>query len=301
MHIPNSMLNGPVCPVTAIISAIGIAIASYWAVKTKNKPSATKFAAITMLIFAGQMMNFPIQDGTSGHLLGGVLASALLGVPFGILSMAIVLSIQCLVFSDGGLLVLGANVLNMALIGAGLGGVLAAYLKHKTASRSVSYFAGLGFIAWLSVVLAAFACSIELAVSGTIAFSKVITGMLSTHALIGMGEALITVAACFALAGRDEMVPSKWTVAVPVTASVVIAGMLSPFASGFPDGLEWVAEKYHFLHESAPSFVRPLPDYSVSFIGNEVISTSLAGLIGVAVTFFIAWSIAKALVPVKNV
>jgi len=301
MHIPNSMLQGPVCPVTAVLSAAGVAIASYWAVKTKNKPTAARFAAITALIFAGQMMNFPVQDGTSGHLLGGVLASALLGVPFGILSMAIVLTIQCLVFSDGGLFVLGANVLNMALIGAGLGGALAAYLKSGTEGRSVSYFAGLGAIAWLSVMFAALACSIELAVSGTIAFSKVIPAMLGTHALIGIGEAFITVAACYAFAERGETASPRWSAAVPAAAAVIIAGMLSPFASGFPDGLEWVAEKYRFLHESAPAFVSPMPDYALPVISNEAISTAAAGIIGVAVTFLIAWSVARVLAPARNI
>ena len=124
MHIPNSMLQGHVCPVTAGVSILGIAIAAFKAISSKNKPAAARFGAIAALIFAGQMMNFPIQSGTSGHLLGGVLASALLGIPFGVLAMALVVTIQCIVFSDGGFSVLGANILNMALIGAGLGGVL---------------------------------------------------------------------------------------------------------------------------------------------------------------------------------
>ena len=101
MHIPNGMLQGGICQITAVISVMGIGLAGLRAFFTDHKPSAGKFAAITALIFAGQMMNFPINGGTSGHLLGGVLAVALLGIPFGILSMALVVTIQCLFFSDG--------------------------------------------------------------------------------------------------------------------------------------------------------------------------------------------------------
>ena len=300
MHIPNSMLQGAVCPVTALVSVMGVAacaLRGFWA---KNKPSAAKFAAITALIFAGQMMNFPVQDGTSGHLLGGVLAATLLGVPFGMLSIALVVTIQCLVFSDGGFAVLGVNIFNMAIIGAGLGGLINSYLVKKFPAKSSQYAIGLGITAWLSVMMAALACSIELAISGTIAFPKVIGAMLGTHALIGIGEGLITVAVCFALAAEPIKTSPKRSVAVPLVASGIIATMMSPFANGFPDGLEWVAEKHQFLHESAPSFVGPLPDYSVSWVSNEMISTGLAGLAGVALTFFIAWGVAKMLIPARQ-
>jgi len=124
MHIPNHMLQGHICPVTTVVSAMGIFIAANLAARSKEKPSASRFAAVTSFIFAAQMMNFPIQNGTSGHLLGGILAVSLLGTSFGVMSIAIVVTIQCLVFSDGGFTVLGANVFNMALIGAGLAGIL---------------------------------------------------------------------------------------------------------------------------------------------------------------------------------
>lgn len=300
MHIPNSMLHGTICPVTVLVSTVGIAVAALKAFWSGHKPTAARFGAITALIFAGQMMNFPIQNGTSGHLLGGVLAAALLGVPFGVLSIALVVTIQCLVFSDGGFIVLGANVLNMAIIGAGLGGLINLYLVKKFSLKSKQNAISLGIAAWLSVILAALACSIELAISGTIEFHKVAGAMLGTHALIGIGEGLITVAVCFALAAEPIKTSPKRSVAVPLVASGIIATMLSPFASGFPDGLEWVAQKYQFLHESAPSFVGPLPDYSVSWISNESISTGLAGLVGVALTFFIAWGVARILISPRH-
>jgi len=293
MHIPNGMLQGGICPVTAVVSIIGVGVVGFKAFFAKYKPSATRFASITALIFASQMINFPISGGTSGHLLGGVLAVALLGVPFGILSMALVVATQCLAFSDGGFTVLGANILNMAIIGTGLGGIIHSAFAKRFPSNSPQYMVGLGFAAWISVMLAAFACSAELAISGTIPFFRVIGAMFGTHALIGIGEGLITVAVCFALASKPVNISQRRSVAVPLIASGIIATILSPFASRLPDGLEWVAQKYAFLHESAPTFVSPLPDYAVPAISNEVLTTGLAGIIGIAITFFIAWIVAR--------
>lgn len=294
MHIPNGMLQGAICPVTAIISVAGVGFAAFRAFFSKAKPNAGRFAAITALIFACQMMNFPISGGTSGHLLGGVLAVALLGIPFGVLSLGLVVTIQCLVFSDGGFTVLGANILNMAIIGAGLGGIIQAYFK-RFQSNPAHQALGLGISAWLAVMLAALACSVELAISGTIPFFRVIGAMLSTHAFIGIGEGLITAAVCFALSSELVNNSQKKSVTVPLVASGIIAIILSPFASGLPDGLEWVAQKFNFFHESAPTFVSPLFDYTVSGISNEVLTVSLAGLAGVIITFAIAWTAAKLL------
>jgi len=293
MHIPSSMLNGQICPVTAFMSAAGVATAAVRAFFAGKKPNAAKFAAITALIFAGQMMNFPIKDGTSGHLLGGMIAVALLGVPFATLSIALVVTIQCLVFSDGGFSVLGANIFNMAILGTAVAGMIYNFLFRKFSEKEPQRLIGLGLVSWLSIILASFGCSLELGIAGTIPFSKVIGAMISTHALIGIGEALITVALYLVLASKPVQASERRSAGVPLIASGIIAALLSPFASGFPDGLEWVAEKYQFLHESAPAFVGPLPDYTIPAISNEVLTTGLAGLIGVAITFAIAWAAAK--------
>jgi cobalt/nickel transport system permease protein len=273
------MMNGAVCPVTAAVTATGIAGAAWAAAKSEHKPDAMKFASVSALVFAGQMMNFPISSGTSGHLLGGVLAAALLGTPFGVLAIALVLGVQCLLFSDGGLSVLGANALNMSLIGAGVGGLIAGGLRD----RSAGSLARLGFAAWISVVLAAFACSLELALSGTVPFSLCAPAMLGTHAVIGVGEALITILAFSLLAAPAA--DSRKSALVPAVAAVLIALVLSPFACGFPDGLESVAKKLGFLHASAPAFVAPLADYSLPVSLPASVSTGLAGLVGVLAVF----------------
>jgi len=284
VHIPDSMLQGSVCPVTAVMSAAGIAAAAYFGIKAKDKPTAGGFAAITALVFAGQMMNFPIMNGTSGHLLGGVLAASLLGTPFGVLAIALVVTIQSVVFSDGGVSVLGANVFNMAIIGAGIGGILRSQLVSRWQGTLGTYLSTAA-AAWFSVVLAAFAVSVELAIDGQIGFLTVVPAMVGTHALIGIGEAIITVAAYAFLSTELISKTTNGRVIAPLTAASVVALLLSPFASGFPDGLEWIAEKYNFLHESAPLFVGPLPDYAVPSFGNDMLSTGVAGFAGVLVAF----------------
>jgi cobalt/nickel transport system permease protein len=234
-----------------------------------------KFASVSALIFAGQMMNFPISGGTSGHLLGGVLAAAVLGTPFGVLAIALVLGVQCLLFSDGGLAVLGANALNMSLIGAGVGGVIAGRLRD----RSALSLTRLGFAAWISLVLASLVCSVELALAGTMPFSLSAPAMLGTHAVIGVGEALITVVAFSLLAAPAA--DSRTGALAPSAGAILIALVLSPFACQLPDGLESVAAKLGFLHASAPAFAAPLADYSFSVSLPAAVSTGLAGLAGV--------------------
>lgn len=293
MHIPDHMVQGPICPVTAVVAVGGIAAAAYFAVKAEEKPSALKFGAVASFIFAAQMMNFPVQNGTSGHLLGAVLACALLGTPFGIIAMSLVLAIQTLVFSDGGLTVMGANILNMALIGGSMGALFNKIVSDKTEKTTLKNYSLLGIFAWTSVILASFACSAELALSGTIAFSKAVPAMVGIHALIGVGEAVVTLAVFYLFSFEPVKNSEKLSYGVPVIAAGLIGLLLSPFASSFPDGLEWVGEKLQFLHESAPAFVSPLPDYTIPTIANEALSTGLAGLTGVILTFVLGSLLGK--------
>lgn len=292
MHIPDSMLQGSICPVTSAVCAVGIIVASYYGFKAKARPSAARFGAITALIFAGQMINFPIMDGTSGHLLGGVLASSLLGTPFGVLAIALVVAIQSLVFSDGGVIVLGANILNMALLGAGIGGMLRSTLVGRWHGMSGGYLATAA-AAWVSVVLASFAVSVELAIDGQIESIKVVSAMVGTHTLIGIGEAFITAVACMLLSSNAVTSRSHGQVAIPLETAFLVALLLSPFASGLPDGLERVAQQYGFYHETAPSFVGPLSNYITPWVNNDLFSTGVAGVVGVAVSFAMAWCLIR--------
>ncbi|MEZ4599087.1 MAG: energy-coupling factor ABC transporter permease [Syntrophotaleaceae bacterium] len=285
MHIPDPMLQGAVCPVTIAIAAGGVAAAVAVVSKSGKNQDLTKFAAVTSLIFAGQMLNFPIANGTSGHLLGGVLAAALLGAPLGVLSMTFVLAVQALIFGDGGMVALGANVTNMALIGVGVGALMNEVLRHRVDTKLLQRALLYGLAAWFSVMLAALGVCVELTASGAVEFGRVVPAMLGSHALIGIGEGLIT-GACLALLGRENAA-FGFSKKLALTLAVACgAGLfLSPFASSFPDGLEMVAESLKFLPVMEVVRFAPLADYTVPGVGHPGLATGLAGLIGVLLTF----------------
>ena len=141
-------------------------------------------------VFAAQMLNFPVAGGTSGHFLGAALAAILLGPWLACLVLAVVLVVQAFVFADGGITALGANILNMGVIGALLvGGLMLAARRGAAAAAAArcSRVAGVG--AWLAVMAGAAACALELAISGTVPLGTVLPAMLGVHALIGVGEA----------------------------------------------------------------------------------------------------------------
>ena len=154
--------------------------------------------AITTLIFflnslRTQMLNFHVVGGTSGHLLGGALAAILLGPWAGMLVITSVLAVQALIFQDGGLLALGANVLNMAVVGVLVGyGAYRVLIRLLGRGRLGLYGAGFG-AGWLSVVVASLLAAVEIAASGVLAWGLVVPAMVGIHALIGIGEGLITV------------------------------------------------------------------------------------------------------------
>jgi cobalt/nickel transport system permease protein len=157
-------------------------------------------------IFAAQMLNFPIAGGTSGHLLGAALAAILLGPWAGVLIMACVLIVQCLIFQDGGLLALGANVFNMGVVGSFVGYYVYWGFNKLVGSNRRGTLVG-GFIgSWSSVFIASIVCAIELAVSGTSPLHITLPAMAGWHALIGIGEGLITTAVLsFVLATRADL------------------------------------------------------------------------------------------------
>jgi cobalt/nickel transport system permease protein len=239
-------------------------------------------------IFAAQMLKFPVAAGTSGHFLGGALAAMVLGPWAGILVMTAVIALQALLFQDGGLLVMGANIFNMGLLTAMIGfGLYRGVLGRGKGLRLT--VAGVG--AWLAVVASALLAALQLWLSGTSRLELVVPAMLGVHVLIGLGEAVITVAAlAFIEQTRPDLLDKKAVAARGgrgwVYAGVVfslLAVLLSPFASADPDGLERVAQDMGFLHlgQSAPYQI--LPDYTVPFLGETALSTILAGLVGALV------------------
>lgn len=194
MHIPDGFINIGVAGVTYGASAI----ANVVAVKKTNKVLREKhipmLGVTAAFIFAAQMLNFPIIGGTSGHLLGAALVSILLGPWAGVLVMSAILLVQSLVFQDGGLVALGANIFNMGIIGCFSSYYIYRLIMFLMKSRLRSYQVAAFVAAWVSVLLAATAASIELAVSGTVPLTVALPSMAGFHALIGVGEGLITTA-----------------------------------------------------------------------------------------------------------
>jgi cobalt/nickel transport system permease protein len=163
---------------------------------------------MSAFIFSAQMFNFPVIAGTSGHLLGGVLAAVLLGPNPAVICLSCVLIVQCLIFQDGGVTALGANILNMSIVGT-LGGYSAYRSIRKFTRGQKGIIIGAAVAGWLSVVLSSAACAIELAVSGTAPFKITLFSMVGVHALIGAVEAIITgLIVGFVLKVRPDLVYS---------------------------------------------------------------------------------------------
>lgn len=306
MHIPDGFISPPVATATGVasVAALGIALTrSRDAFGIKHAPI---LGLTTAFIFAAQMINFPVAGGTSGHLLGGTLAAIILGNPWaGTICIATVLIIQAVLFADGGITALGANIFNMAVVGVWVGWSLTQTLQRLFGGYRSRLPLAAGIAAAVSVVVAAIACAIELAISGTAPLGLVLPAMTGVHILIGIGEGLITGGVLAYLATvRPDLLPGEqrqlqgWV--VPVVIILLISGLLSLVASAWPDGLERVAENLGFINLAEQVRVAvptPFADYSIEGLGP--IGTSIAGIIGSIVCFAVAFGIAQVVKP-KN-
>ncbi|MFB2934267.1 energy-coupling factor ABC transporter permease [Aerosakkonemataceae cyanobacterium BLCC-F154] len=196
LHIPDGFLSLPVSLVTWIL-AIALIALSLNRVQAEYQEKAVPLMGVcAAFIFAAQMINFPIPGGTSGHLLGGTLAGVLLGPWAGSLVMVVVFIVQAAIFQDGGLTVLGANITNMGLIGTFGGYYVYRTIRYAIGRDSWKGVAiGTVVASWLSVFIAAILTAFQLALSGTVPLGIALTAMASWHILIGIGEAIITLAA----------------------------------------------------------------------------------------------------------
>jgi cobalt/nickel transport system permease protein len=281
MHIPDGFVDIPTA-VTA--GAVSLGVVAYSVRKTgKNLGERTipLLGVTAAFIFAAQMLNFPVAGGTSGHFLGAMLAVALMGPWAASIVMTVVLIVQALGMADGGITALGANVFNMGVVAVFAGFGLLWLLRRLLPRTLVGYLVSVAVASWVSVVLASAACSLQLAISGTVPLGVALPAMVSVHMVIGLGETLITTAVVAAvIATRPDLVKSfvppteaiPGTVAPSGTGAAVQVGMralpgarkarrarfwafvagalvvavalavfISPFASSSPDGLERVA------------------------------------------------------------
>ncbi|NJC97843.1 MAG: cobalamin biosynthesis protein CbiM [Anaerolineales bacterium] len=300
LHIPDGFLNISVSLVCWALTVITLSVAVSRTNRSLGEKQVPLMGIMASFIFAAQMINFPVAGGTSGHLLGGALAAIVLGPWAGMLVMTAVVAVQGLLFQDGGLLAMGANILNMGLLTVAIGyGLYRSVLNKSQATRLTVA----GIAAWLSVMAGALATSLQLWLSGTSNLQTVVIAMLGVHAVIGLGEALVTVAALgFILRTRPDLLGEGsasaeggrgWVVAGIVVSLLVV--LLSPFASADPDGLNRVAIDLGFIHVGQSSSYQIIPDYTLPFLGATPLSTILAGAIGIVVVGVIIFLLGQGL------
>ncbi|MEO1999297.1 MAG: energy-coupling factor ABC transporter permease [Planctomycetaceae bacterium] len=303
MHVSDGILSAPVSGVAALASVTAVAIS----LRQLRDQAADRIVPFTgmmaALIFAGQMVNFPLF-GTlvSGHLMGGVLAAVILGPFAGCLALTLVLLVQCLLFADGGLTALGVNTLHMAVLGAMGGYAVYAVGRRILGGGPRAALAAAMAASWLSVMAAAALFCLEFRLSWPHAdydFSKIFTLMTTLHSAIGLGEAVITgVVVSFVLQHRPDLIAADASNTrraisgrVLVAGSVValaISAFLAPFASPYPDGLEAVAQRTEFDSLATDSTKAAFAEYTFpplrpdwqSVPGWQVLSVSLAGVLG---------------------
>ncbi len=216
MHIPDGFIDAPTSLAAGAVAVGVLAVSVRRSGEMLEDKEAPLAGLVAAFVFAVQMLNFPVVGGTSGHVLGGLLAAVLVGPYMGVLCVSVVLTVQALLFADGGLSALGLNVVNMAIVGAFAGyGIflLARRVLPRTRGGVVTASA---VAAFGSVVLAAVAFSVEYAIGGAGGASpaRVAAAMVGAHVLIGAGEALITAMTVGAvLAVRPDLVYGARTLA----------------------------------------------------------------------------------------
>lgn len=264
MHMADALLAPAVAATMYVASGVTAGVSVKTVKKDENMAKLPMMAVTSALVFAGQMINYTIPGtGSSGHLCGGMLLSALLGPQAGFLSMVVILAIQCLFFADGGLMALGANCWNMAFYGCFVGYYLlwrpimrSKLLSGKKAANRVkiALAAVLGCV--ITLQLGAFSVVLETSASGIteLPFGVFVGIMQPIHLAIGLVEGLITTAVLLFVyearpelimdldtgdAGRKNKCSLRATIAILAVTAVLVGGGLSLFASTNPDGLEW--------------------------------------------------------------
>jgi cobalt/nickel transport system permease protein len=302
MHIPDGFLSIMVSLIFWVASGLIISIALKRTNAELGEREVPLMGVLAAAIFAGQMLNFTVTGGTSGHLLGAAIAAILLGPWPAVLVMTSVVAVQAIFFQDGGILALGANIFNMSIIGVFVAYAVYQLLSKLFKNRSWGLLAAGFAAAWSSIFIASLACALQLALSGTSPANIAVPAMAAIHALIGIGEGLITVGAlALILAARKDLLKVEGP-ASAINRGVVIGGVLislvlaafSPLASSHPDGLEWVAEENGFIGAARDAFYNIIPDYSMPGIADPALATIAAGLIGIVIVFGVAYGIGRA-------
>ena len=306
MHMADALVSPAVAGTMYVCSGIAAAYSIKKAREEDDWERIPVMGVMGAFVFAAQMINFTIPGtGSSGHLCGGMMLSALLGPYAGFLTMIGVLLIQCLFFADGGLLALGCNIWNMAFYGCFVGALLIwrTMMRSGVSKKKITIASILGCV--LTLQIGAFSVTLETLISGIteLPFSVFVGAMQPIHLAIGLVEGLITAAVlCFVHEARPELLwgieqkqdsrmSLSKTLGILGVAAALIGGVLSLFASSLPDGLEWAMERVAgtaeleaagSAYEAASSIQETLsflPDYALK--GSESpIGTTISGIVG---------------------
>jgi cobalt/nickel transport system permease protein len=227
MHIPDGFVDGPTSLLAWAIAIAGVALCLQKTSQSLEDRDIPVVGLAAAFVFAAQMLNFPVANGTSGHFFGGVLAAVLVGPWAGGLAVTVVLGVQALLFADGGLSALGLNVVNMALVGAFCGyGIFLALRKALRATASTVTLAA-GVAAFAAPVLAAAVFTVEYAAggNGVVSVRAVAMSMIGVHTLIGIGEGIITAIAVGAVMSmRPDLVFGARSI-VPASPAATLQGV----------------------------------------------------------------------------
>ncbi len=302
VHIPDGMLSATVIASTGATSAGFVGYAVAWVRRNLPGERVVLMAVMAAMIFALQMLNFPVAGGTSGHFAGGAAAAILLSPWPAVIVMTTVLLVQALIFADGGVLALGANVFNLGVVG-----VLAGYLVWRVFAlaqsrrlRVVGAFAA----GWVGCLSSALAAGLEIWLSGRADIGMILGAMAFWHALIGVGEGAITAGlVAYLLSVRPDLVERAGSGRSPVRGIAVGLGVVALAAAGLsfaasrhPDGLEFAYFERRIGTPLAPTqtLSSPIPDYLVPGISNEALAGVLAGIVGVVITGVFVFATASA-------
>jgi cobalt/nickel transport system permease protein len=294
MHIPDGFLSIPVWATMDAIAAPAIVYIARLAQREFDHHRIPVMGVMGAFIFAAQMINFPVGNGTSGHLVGGALLSFTLGPAAASIVMTAILATQAFVFQDGGLLALGANVFNMAIAG-----VLAGYLPYALlGGRRAGIFLG----GMTSVLVSAMLALAELMRSGVRMPPTLVAISAGVFAVAAIMEGAITLAVIQAVERiqpgflhRPRALASKGVGAL-AAISAALAGVGIFFASRLPDGLEKLAMQTGISARTTTLFASPLADYKVWALSSPLLTRSLAGLIGLLVVYLACIGLSRALI-----
>jgi len=290
MHIPDGYLD---LSIAAVFYILSVAVLGYSIYRLRGQKITPLFGIVAAAIFAAQMLNWPIPGGTSAHFVGGSLAGILLGPYAGALAMAVVLTIQCLVFADGGVTALGANIWNMAIVNVFAGYYVYRFIERFSKSAA-AFIAG-----WLGITLAAIFAGIEIGISSAFGYELAITVpvMGIWHGILGIVEGVITAGVVgYIAAARPDVLEKKAApgkLSLGVIAVMIAVSPIFAYAAelvGYSEPLENAAEMLGL--EENPIYEGLLPDYTVPGL-DPYTGTLIAGAVGTAIVLALGIILAR--------